>query len=109
MCIKAGADMSKFKCSLNPGSGKYMDFNLYAIFRPVPGSKGLDFKITNYDITEDEINQNIKHIIYSFGDSAYTIRLEELIQYGDKIVKMAKDIGEIKKFIESHKYSDLLS
>lgn len=109
MCSRAGADMSKFKCSLKPGSGNYMDFNLYAVFKPVPGSKGLDIVIRNYDITEDEINQNIKNIIYSFGDGAYTIRLEELIQYGDKIVKMAKDVGEIKKFIESHKYSDLLS
>lgn len=83
-------------------------------FRPRDDRKNLDIVLTGGDIsvTENEMNKKI-FVANKMGNGAYngtyTILLEDIVQYGDKIVKMAKEAVKIEKFIKSHKYSDLLS
>jgi len=112
MCIKAGADMSKFRCSLdhNGYNDDYLNLNIRVVFRPREDHKNLDIVLDggSMSVKENEMDKNI-FITNKFGDGAYTIYLQDIVQYGDKIVKMAKEAVKIEKFIASHKYSDLLS
>ena len=115
MCMKAGADMSKFKCSLdyNGANDDYLNINLYIVFSPRNDSKNFDIVLSGGDIGvyEYAMNKNI-FVTSKLGDETCMIHLQDIIQNGDKIVKMvkmAKEAVKIEEFIKSHKYSDLLS
>lgn len=115
MCMKAGADMSKFKCSLdyNGANDDYLNINLYIVFKPRNDHENLDIVLSGGDIGvyEYAMNKNI-FVTSELGDGSYAISLQDIIQNGDKIVKMVKMTKEavkIEEFIKSHKYSDLLS
>lgn len=105
MCMKAGADMSKFVCEFEQKGSGFQPLILISFTAGKNTDRPFTIKLrSDISVKDNEIDRNI--FVIDLHD--VSLGINELIQYGNEAVKIAKEAGKIKKFIEAHKYSDLL-